>query len=881
MITRTMRRERPSLFSPPPNKQQQQNNNEEEGETSSQTSPYSLSNEDMNQLTDEFDNNTNSCEELTTSGRTYEELVKSQQKQNNNNQRDSLMSEETEESNDQHEQSSRNYGRQSVGFMLGRNSLSNWSTIGGNNNGGLINYDNNEDSNYNNNNIPTSVQLNESQLNTGRKSNVSRHSLGGGRRSSLGSFNIDTPKDATNNNNVSQRVGSRKNTTGQVGQARLSRPSNNNGGGRRSQNQLNVSHISSSSSSGLNTTGESGMLGDSWSPIRTSLENSFVKNVANNQQQQKNSMIGNGGENDVSTASIGVKRSGSLSPIRGRSSNNSLSPNRSPVRSPLGDISPNRSPSRGNQSPKKMGVSSPKQQQQQRRATTANTTNMQKKALSPNGTYSLKEAEGKRLSLPITSNTGNSSSSNMSMSSGSASGSTSSKTLTTTQSASKTIKLALPSLGSSRKQQLPKKVVTNKAPTTLSQDSDMTMLSPEKPKGDNVRSQQPAPTPNSQRRVIKRFRASVPTANYLLPEDVMDDDSLEKNPVVSRKETEKSISKSTRQSNARKSSSGPQFLMEMEDATESTYENTFEFPSDSIPLPRTKTLGHFHDQAVAVGSPSHQYQLNRAGTNLLSLQEVILPSIAYETNVVLKEKQAKAQRYAQDGKPDSQGTEVIKAIETCRRVVTKCTGEAMKVAGEAWRTREAEREQLRVQRLKQETAQQKAVDAKAKKDRKEARANSRHERYERQKREKKHNHPRNKELWQEVTKLMVEIQKLEKEERLWKDTLVEVNHLVENHQPPEMHDLDSVVPMKESELVNAVEGATLESTTNTLVGDVTLATERINWMLKSVSLAIEESDKLRKEAFDHYQDEHKFVGYPKIDDSKGLFMALSMESPAR
>ena len=88
MITRTMRRERPSLFSPPPNKQQQQNNNnEEEGETSSQTSPYSLSNEDMNQLTDEFDNNTNCDEELTTSGRTYEELVKSQQK--NNNQRDS------------------------------------------------------------------------------------------------------------------------------------------------------------------------------------------------------------------------------------------------------------------------------------------------------------------------------------------------------------------------------------------------------------------------------------------------------------------------------------------------------------------------------------------------------------------------------------------------------------------------------------------------------------------------------------------------------------------------------------------------------------------------------------------------------------------------
>ena len=312
------------------------------------------------------------------------------------------------------------------------------------------------------------------------------------------------------------------------------------------------------------------------------------------------------------------------------------------------------------------------------------------------------------------------------------------------------------------------------------------------------------------------------------------------------------------------------------EATQSTYENAFVFPSDSIPLPRIKTLRVFHDQAISIGSPSHQYQLNCAGANLISLQEVILPSIAYETNAVLKQQQAKALRYA-----DSQGKEVVEAIETCRKVVAKCTGEAAEMVGEAWRGREKERQKLRVERLDREEEQQRLDKLNAKRGRKEARARSRQERYERQKSEKQLNHPRNKELWQEVAKLMVDIQKLEKEERLWKEALIEVNQLVEHHQPPETMELDSIFEEKGSdELLKSVEEANLESIATTLVGDVTMATERINWILNSVSLAMEESDKLRKEAYEKYQhDGHKFWGYPKVDDSKGLFIALSMESP--
>jgi len=453
--------------------------------------------------------------------------------------------------------------------------------------------------------------------------------------------------------------------------------------------------------------------------------------------------------------------------------------------------------------------------------------------------------------------------------------------------------------------------------TTAAQKENVEMMMKSPEKNSTIgHARSPAPTPNSRRRVIKRFRASIPTANYLMPENLMEESveknpnrkddlsegSMEKNPDRIRMEDllEGSLEKNphrkedvvTNSANetavASNDSSQLAKPMEVEEPTEPApppqplYENAFEFPSDPIPVSRTKTLRLFYDQAISNGSPSHQYQLNRAGSNLLSLQEVMLPSIAYETNAVLKQKQSKAQRNVKDGMPDSQGKEVVEAIEACRKVVTKCTGKAMKVAGKAWREREKERERLRLENLEKEQEQQRLDKLKVKKERKEARARSRQQRYERQKREKQRNHPRNKELWQEVMKLMVDIQKLEKEERLWKEALIEVNRLEEHHQPPEKMELDSIVENEkdDNQLVDNVENANLDSTATTLAEDVTMATERLNWMLKSVSLAMEESDKLRKEAYEKYQyDGHKFHGYPKVDDSKGLFMALSMDSP--
>ncbi len=729
------------------------------------------------------------------------------------------MSDDTEES-----EPSREFGRQSVGFMLGRNSLSNWSTIGGGGGGkkGLLtDQDEDGDNHTGDEPIPTSVHM-EHMLNTGRKSNVSRTSFGSGREGSLG---LDTPNILMASHiNVSQRH-SNQVTSHAIERSfgRAARPSS-----------LNISHISSSSSSGFMDDEEA--FDDSLNPIRASLEDSFAETNLSPIRFDRGRQQSNDYQFQKS-ASKSPTRMRSLSPKRSSSTGMETSPVRSPVRSPLGNISPNRSRSLSMDFHKK-------------------------KALSPHGTFSLKEAEGTRMSMPALSTTTNkpngssSSSSNMSVGSGSET-----MSFPGSFSASRPLesKLVLPSLSASRRDH----VMVETQPKPVEELENM-VLSPEK-EHSKVRS--PEPTPNSQRRIIKRLRASIPSAKYMMPEDMED----EEEPVKINTRGEQPNTTSDVSS---KASSEP---IRGEEATPASYENTFIFPSESIPFPSPATLCLFHDQAVAIGSPSHQFQLNRAKTNLLSFQEVILPSIAYEINAVLKQMQSKAQRNVRDGLPASEGTEVVKAIETCRAVVTKCTGEAMKVAGAAWRERENKQQQLRLENIQKQEKQRRLDELAAKKERKEARARSRKERYERQKLEKQRNHPRNKENWQEVAKLMVEIQKLEKEERLWNEALVEVKQLEEYHQPPEKIELDIIVQGEENGDLRATDP---ESIANTLVGDMTLATERINWVLKSVSLAMAESDELRREAYEKYQnDGHKFYGYPMVDDPKALFKSLAFGSP--
>ena len=703
--------------------------------------------------------------------------------------------------------------------MLGRNSLSNWTTIGGG--GGEEEEDDDHDE--------EEAMEDIGHLNTGRKSNVT------GRKSSMETplmgqlINISSRRSTHQFSSAAAAAAESSSATAARGRQRERGESNLSAisrGRRRSTNPLNISHISSSSSSnGFDESMDVSMLKDTWSPIRASLDNSFAdaSRRASRSLSPRSSSRGGGGG--------GGGRS--RSPSRRRSPLRSSSPTH---RSPLGDISPNR-----------------QQQQQQRKRSPVK---------SPNGTFSLKEAspsvsvqQQQQQQQHLTSPPQKKTTSIGIKSIGGLNGGGGRKSL------------SIPSLASTRKSIGFSPVVkTSSTTTATATGASSTQTSTESSDDDGgatktIRS--PIPTPNSQRRLVKRFRASVPTANYMEPEEV------EKEEAAIIKDN-----KSSGRGNAvgllrrfEKSSDTKHYQQE--------YKNEFEFP-ESIPLPSAEALLMAHNQAVSIGSPSHQFQLTRAGTNLLSLHEVILPSIHAETSSALKEKQAKAQRNAKDGMPDHQGKDVVEVIEACRKLVNRCIGEAMKDAGESWRQREQCRAQSRMERHLAQVEQRKTDERQARRQRKKERALARQARYESAKREMKINHPRNKAMWTEVAKLDNEIQKLKREERTW----IQIKKELDSMDAPnnEVIELDPVVPSASAAMEEQVGNTPLEDTATTMVEDVTMAMNRLNWMLSSVSSAMEESDKLRKEAFTKYNEDHKMIGFSQFDDPKDLFRKVTRKS---
>ncbi|KAL7436869.1 hypothetical protein ACHAXM_005350 [Skeletonema potamos] len=757
-------------------------------------------------------------------GQTYEELVNKNYRESSSNNVGgmdesgydlSIESDESASPTNFHSQT-HHKGRQSIGFMLGRNSLSNWTTIGGAGDEGHEEDDGDEEE-----------MEDIGQLNTGRKSNVT------GRKSSM-----ETPLMGQLIN-----VSSRRSTHqfSAAAAAAAAAASNGRGGnsnvahsrGRRSTNPLNISHISSSSSSNGFDDSMS-LMKDSWSPIRASLDNSFAADASRR-----------------ASRSLSPRRRSRSPPTRRGSFSSSKSPTRSsssPTRSPLEDISPNR---------------------HHQRSTSFSSFQQKKSPVkSPNGTFSLKEAspsvsvqqqqkQQQQLTSPTDKKTGG-----VKSIGGNGGGRKS---------------LSFPSLASTRKSigfsPAVKPAGDNAGATIASSNDGATATTTTS----TIRS--PIPTPNSQRRLVKRFRASVPTANY------MDAEEIEKE-TTTKDSNEGSSSSSSSSGDAvallrrfettySSSQGGTKHRQQQQQQQQQQqeYKNDFVFP-ESIPVPSAETLLLAHNQAISVGSPSHQYQLTRAGTNLLSLQEVILPSILTQTSSVLKEKQAKAQRNVKDGMPDHQGKDVVEVIEACRKLVNRCIGEAMKEAGDSWRQREERRTQSRMERHLAQVEQRKANERQAKRQRKEQRALSREMRYESAKREMQLNHPRNKAMWTEVVTLDNEIQKLKREERKWMQVKKELDSMGDPNN--ERMELDHIVPS--SSVEEQVANIPLEHTARTMVEDVTMAMNRLNWMLSSVSSAMEESDKLRKEAFTKYSEDHKMIGFSQFDDPKDLFRRITRKS---
>jgi len=148
----------------------------------------------------------------------------------------------------------------------------------------------------------------------------------------------------------------------------------------------------------------------------------------------------------------------------------------------------------------------------------------------------------------------------------------------------------------------------------------------------------------------------------------------------------------------------------------------------------------------------------------LSLEEVFLPAVIAQEVEALKHVQAKAQRDA---------PRHVKSLEMCRRALYESGAYAIEKTREARLIRqeqEAKQIALREEEKRQVKEQRRMEKEAARKIRREERAVAKAAEKERRKRELKKKLPQNVELWREVALFVSELTKLEKEERMWKET---------------------------------------------------------------------------------------------------------------
>lgn len=283
-----------------------------------------------------------------------------------------------------------------------------------------------------------------------------------------------------------------------------------------------------------------------------------------------------------------------------------------------------------------------------------------------------------------------------------------------------------------------------------------------------------------------------------------------------------------------------------------------EYPS-SVNVPSRQVVESLFQEAMNKAD-GEQQALVDAG--ILSLEDVLLPAVAYEEERALKQVQAVIQR----DHPDLTSTMVAG-----RKAVYDSIGSAMVAVAQSRAARkETEKEREREWAEKQAAEEEAAAKDRARQEEREALKRD-VERMKR-KRELKKKLPRNQEYWREVAYLMTEVAKLEKEERLWKDAEEDLKkqeeEIIKQEEQHHKETMKETVAEKSAPVqeVSQVEQA---------VDAVTISSIRIQQALQIVSKIVTEADQTRKDLYFRYRKEHQFQGYPGVKDPKGLLRALS------
>ena len=277
------------------------------------------------------------------------------------------------------------------------------------------------------------------------------------------------------------------------------------------------------------------------------------------------------------------------------------------------------------------------------------------------------------------------------------------------------------------------------------------------------------------------------------------------------------------------------------------------FHANKPSKPGKRALDSFYQQAKE-DKDSHQSQLEESTPGnciVLSIGDVFLPAAVDEVQQSLKAVQRKVQR---DG-----NEEQIQTVENARIHVGKQLQQSLKVLENQQKVRQEEYRLFLQQQEEREIRQ-------------------RNEESRRQKEAHRRNHPYNKDLWQEVSALMKEMQKLEAEERLWDEALKRLPSQFEATVNNTMKSDEDATAMQVEYTENTPMTEELDATIQ-MMNDLRLWTDRVRRSVAQIQPAMDNAESLRKKLYRQHQNE-RFKNYPGIHQPKDLLRILSQDTEA-
>eukprot|EP00977_Amphora_coffeiformis_P029231 scaffold39575_cov153-Amphora_coffeaeformis.AAC.1 len=233
---------------------------------------------------------------------------------------------------------------------------------------------------------------------------------------------------------------------------------------------------------------------------------------------------------------------------------------------------------------------------------------------------------------------------------------------------------------------------------------------------------------------------------------------------------------------------------------------------------------------------------------VLSLEDVWLPAAVYQVQKNLKAVQAKVQRDGTD--------QQVETVKEARVHLLNQLKSSLKVLQSQRQTRQ---EQYSLWQQQE----------------KERQREERKQEYLRQQEAQRKNHPYNQELWREVAALMTEMQKLDKEEKLWDEALERLpTHLASCQGQEQQEDSSSAMQVDYSETTPMTQEL---GTTMQMLDDLQLWTTRVRASVAQIQPAMDQAETLRKELYQQHQNT-RFKGYPGVQQPKDLLRLLSQDT---